>query len=76
MSEHTPPGAPRFKIGTVYTRPRSRCSTVCTVIDIHTTTNAAGETVCVKYVVSYDWLGPRTSDVCETEIASCLAATT
>ena len=69
---------PRFKIGTVYKLPRNEHGKVCTVVDIHTTTNAAGETVRVNYVVSFEWLG-RTiihDDVCDTDIARCLNAPT
>ena len=43
----------------------------CTVVDILTTTNAAGECVRIRYVSAHDFLGQSVtdSDVCDVTIA-------
>lgn len=67
---------PRFKIGTVYKLPRNQHGLVCTVVDIHTTTNAAGEVVRVSYVTTHEFCGQTVFDynVCDTTIARSLFA--
>jgi len=47
---------PRFSIGQRY-RTRGRNAIVCTVSDIHTTYNAAGELVKIRYVATHEFLG-------------------
>lgn len=61
---------PRFKVGTTY-QTRSKHPRVCTVVDIHTTTNLAGEVVRIGYLTSHDFCGQTVleHDVCDTTIA-------
>jgi len=70
----TTPIAPRFKIGTTYQLPRRQHGLVCTIVDIHTTTNAAGEIVRIRYVASHEFCGQTVFDydVCDTTIARSL----
>jgi hypothetical protein len=72
----TTKSAPRFKIGTVYKLPRNKHGLVCTIVDIHTTTNAAGDIVRVRYVTSHEFCGQTVFDydVCDTTIARSLFA--
>ena len=60
---------PRFKIGTTFI-PVGR-GYVCTVTDIHTTTNAKGEFVKLRYVAEHMFAGKVVTDydVTETTIA-------
>lgn len=62
---------PRFKIGTTYKTHNKKNASLCTVVDIHTTTNAAGEVVRVRYVTSHEFCGRTVLDydVCDTTIA-------
>ena len=61
---------PKFAPGTVY-KTRGKHSRVCTVNDVHTTYNLAGEVVSIAYLASHELLGQTVidRDVCETTIA-------
>jgi hypothetical protein len=66
-----PKSAPRFKIGTTYKPIGRKHASVCTVVDIYTTTNLAGEIVRVNYVTSHEFCGQTVFeyDVGDTTIA-------
>lgn len=66
-----PKSAPRFKIGTTYKPIGRKHASVCTIVDIHTTTNAAGEIVRIRYVASHEFCGQTVFeyDVGDTTIA-------
>ena len=68
---------PRFPVGTTFKPVGRKHAKVCTVTDIHTTTNLAGEFVKLRYVATHDFLGQTLSDtdVIETTIARGLIAT-
>lgn len=72
----TTKSAPRFKIGTTYKPHGKKHASLCTVVDIHTTTNLAGEIVRVSYVTSHEFCGQTVFDydVCDTTIARSLFA--
>ena len=72
----TTKSAPRFKIGTTYKLPRNKNNLVCTVVDIYTTTDAAGEIVRIRYVATHKFCGQTVFDydVCDTTIARSLFA--
>lgn len=57
-------------IGTQF-KTRGKYPRKCTVVDIHTTTNHAGEVVKVRYVATHSFMGQiiTDSDVTETTIA-------
>ena len=61
---------PKFFPGTTY-RKRGKHPRFCTVIDVHTTFNLAGELVSIGYVATHEFLGQTVTDrnVCETTIA-------
>lgn len=61
---------PRFPVGTQFTT-RGKHVRLCTVIDVWTTTNLAGEVVSVRYVATHEFCGQivTDNDVCETTIA-------
>lgn len=61
---------PRFKIGQKYTT-RGKRKDICTVIDILTTTNSAGEVLKIRYVATHNFMGQvvTDSDVCDATIA-------
>lgn len=62
--------APRFPIGHSYMS-AGKFPKPCTIVDIHTTLNAAGEIVRQRYVSTHEFMGQTvtTYDVTETEIA-------
>ena len=66
---------PRFPIGTTY-KPIGKNSKVCTVTDIHITTNLAGDFIKMRYVSTHEFCGQTLSDtdVVETTIARGLIA--
>jgi hypothetical protein len=59
----------RYAIGTQYTT-RRKFPRKCTVVDIHTTINHAGNIVKVRYVATHEFMGQTItdSDVIETTI--------
>ena len=61
---------PKFAIGTKF-HTRGKFPKVCTVTDILTTHNAAGEVVAVRYVADHEFMGQTITDyhVIETTIA-------
>jgi hypothetical protein len=61
---------PRYSIGDKYIT-RGRRKDVCTIIDIHTTTNASDEVVKITYVATHDFLGQIVTnyEVYETTIS-------
>jgi hypothetical protein len=61
---------PKFAVGTKFNT-RHKPSKLCTVIDIHTTRNLAGEVVKIRYVATHELMGQTItdSDVVETTIA-------
>lgn len=63
-----------YAIGTKYT-PARKHATECTIVDIHTTTNLAGEIVKVRYVSTHAFLGQTVTDydVVPVTIARALA---
>ena len=65
---------PRFKIGQTYMT-RGKSPVRCTVVDIHTTTNARGEIVKLRYVSEHHFLGQIINDyeVVDATIARGLA---
>lgn len=66
----TNPPTPRFLPGTTF-KTGGRHPNLCTVTDILTTYNMAGEAVKQRYVATHVFLGQTVSDndVCETTIA-------
>ena len=65
-----------YAIGTQF-RTSGRNPRTCTVTDIHTTTNAAGETVKVRYVARHSFCGQEVldDDVYAVTIAKGLVST-
>jgi len=63
--------SPRFKIGQKYIPVGDKNKAVHTVVDIHTTTNAAGEVVKLRYVSTHEFCGQIVYDydVNDTRIA-------
>lgn len=60
---------PKFKIGTKY-KTRGKHPKVCTVVDIHTTTNIKGDVVKIRYVSEHTLMGQAIrSEEVETTIA-------
>ncbi len=61
---------PKFQIGQKYIK-RGKRKDICTVIDIHTTYNSAGEVVKERYVSTHTFMGQVVTDrdVVETTIA-------
>lgn len=61
---------PRFRPGTTFMT-RGRQQRLCTVTDVLTTTNLAGDVVAVRYVATHEFCGQTLveSDVLETTIA-------
>ena len=59
-----------YKIGTKYMS-GGKAKNVCTITDIHTTTNLAGEIVKQRYVSTHIFLGQTVTDydVCAVTIA-------
>jgi len=45
-----------FSIGQQFT-PRGKRKDLCTIIDIHTTTNESGEVVRIRYIAQHEFLG-------------------
>lgn len=66
---------PRFAIGTKYTT-GGKAKRLCTVVDILTTYNHAGEYVCTRYVATHEFMGQLITEreVVETTIARGLVA--
>lgn len=60
----------RFEPGTKFMS-RGKHPRVCTVTDVLTTTNLAGEVVKVRYVATHEFAGQTITDydVCDTTIA-------
>ena len=60
----------KFAIGQQFTK-RGKVYRLCTVIDVLTTFNAAGELVKTSYVATHHFMGQTITehDVCETTIA-------
>ena len=50
-----------YTIGTTYMS-LGKNPHLCTIVDIHTTTNAAGEVFKVRYVANHDFLGQQIAD--------------
>lgn len=48
----------------------------CEIVDVHTTTNSAGEIVKIRYVAAYEFMGQviLDKDVCAVTIARALDA--
>jgi len=67
---------PRFKIGQRFTLRRGHAVRDAEIMDIHTTFNAKGESVKLRYVVRYVFCGQPTwdHDVVDTTIARALHA--
>lgn len=61
---------PIYPIGTVY-KTRHKHPHTCTVIDVHTTYNLAGEVVKLRYVSTHEFIGQTVidRDVVEATIA-------
>jgi hypothetical protein len=61
---------PRFVPGTIF-QTRGREPRTCTVIDVLTTTNLAGEVVKIRYVAAHEFAGQilTDQDVLETTVA-------
>ena len=61
---------PRFGPGTVC-KTRGKHPRTCTVKDVHTTYNLAGEVVAIRYLATHEFMGQTvvTRDVVETTIA-------
>lgn len=59
-----------YAIGTKY-KTRGKAPRICTVTDIYTTHNSAGEFVKTRYVATHEFMGQivTDSDVCATTIA-------
>lgn len=70
--------APSYGIGTVFTPVGRKTKNVCTVTDILTTRNTAGEVVKIRYVATHDFCGQTVTDhdVLEVTIARGLVGTT
>ena len=62
--------SPKFLPGTTY-KTRGCHPRLCTVKDVHTTYNLAGEVVKFRYLSTHEFMGQTVtdSDVCETTIA-------
>lgn len=60
----------RFEIGTKF-RSSGKHPKICTVVDILTTYNSAGEVHKIRYVATHEFLGQIVTnyDVCDVEIA-------
>lgn len=52
---------PRYAIGTQFTS-RGKSPRLCTVVDIYTTINHAGEVVKVLYVATHEFMGQTITD--------------
>ena len=61
---------PRYAIGQQFTT-RGKARRLCTVVDILTTYNSAGECVDIRYVATHEFMGQVVTDrtVTETTIA-------
>jgi hypothetical protein len=61
---------PQFKVGTQFMT-SGKHPRLCTVTDIHTTTNLAGLVVKIRYVATHEFCGQTVtdSDVCDATIA-------
>lgn len=61
---------PRFPIGTQF-KTGGKHPQLCTVVDILTTRNHAGEVVRISYVATHEFCGQQVKDhtVCDTTIA-------
>lgn len=61
---------PRFEIGQRY-KTSGKYPNICTVVDILSTYNSAGELVKIRYVATHDFLGQPVTDydVVDTTIA-------
>lgn len=59
-----------YAIGTKFMT-RGKAPRECTIVDIHTTTNSAGEVVKVRHVATHAFLGQTITDydVCDVTIA-------
>ena len=51
----------KYEIGTKFI-PRGKDKRICTIVDIHTTTNAKGEIVKQRYVATHEFLGQTITD--------------
>lgn len=62
--------SPKFKIGQTF-MPYGKHPKLNTIIDIHTTTNSAGEVVKFRYVATHEFMGQVITDydVNETTVA-------
>lgn len=60
---------PRFKVGTQFLS-SGKHPNLCAVIDIHTTTNLAGEVISLAYLCEHDFLGQK---VTHTEVDTTVA---
>jgi hypothetical protein len=71
-----PERAPRFKVGTVFIPQGRKNASACTVTDILTTRNSAGEVVAIRYVATHEFMGQtlRNQDVIETMISRGLVS--
>lgn len=60
----------RFSIGQTF-KTRGKAPRLCTVVDILTTFNSAGELVKTRYIATHEFAGQIVTDhdVCETTIA-------
>ena len=64
--------APRYSIGQQYTA-RNKRKDICTVVDILTTTNSAGEVVSLRYLCQHDFMGQKVKhEECQATIDMCL----
>jgi len=65
---------PKYTIGQKFTRKTKRWEREYTVIDIHSTFNAAGALVKLRYVCEYEVAGQFVvdRDIPETTLARCL----
>jgi len=64
-----------YPVGTQFMT-RGKYPRLCTVVNIHTTTNLAGNVVRVEYVATLDFCGQTVADehVCEVTIARGLVS--
>lgn len=51
----------RFAIGQQY-QTRGKRLVICTIVDIHTTYNAIGDVVKVRYVATHEFMGQTVTD--------------
>ena len=62
-----------YQIGTIY-MDSGKAANLCTITDIHTTVNLAGDVVKTRYVATHQFLCQTVteSDIVETTVARCI----